>query len=109
MTWSVEYTRTAERDLRGILDYISIELAEPVTARRLARLIIGEIAKLSEMPERFRLTEEEPWRSMRLRQFAVKNYLVFYMPVEARRTVYIVRIFYGGRDIRRQLEGIELP
>ena len=40
-----EYTRTAERDLRGILDYISIELAEPVTARRLARLIIGEIAK----------------------------------------------------------------
>ena len=107
MTWSLEYTRTAERDLRGILDYISIELAEPVTARRLVRLIIGEIAKLSEMPERFRVYDREPWRSRNLRVMPVDNYLVFYIPDHQVKTVTVLRIMYGGRDIDAQLRKMQ--
>ena len=65
--------------------------------------IMKEIRVLDEMPLRFRLYEEEPWHSEGLRFFSVDNYLVFYLPDETKNTVSIVRIMYGGRDIRRQL------
>jgi toxin ParE1/3/4 len=41
--------------------------------------------------------------TMGLRFFPVDNYLVFYLPKETDKMVYIVRIMYGGRDIRKQL------
>lgn len=40
--------------------------------------------------------------------FPVDNYLVFYLPNETKNTVSIVRIMYGGRDIRRQLSETEM-
>lgn len=65
--------------------------------------IMKEIRALEEMPMRFRLYGEEPWYSAGLRFFPVDNYLVFYLPNELKSTVSIVRIMYGGRDIRGQL------
>lgn len=64
---------------------------------------MNEIRGLDEMPMRFRLYEDEPWHSRGLRFFPVDNYLVFYLPKEFTNTVDIIRIIYGGRDIRRQL------
>lgn len=104
MTWEIQYSEEAKQDLRAIIQYISYDLGEPGVARNLARNIMAEIAKLDDMPMRYRLFEEEPWCSQGLRVFAVKNYLVFYCPQEENRTVYIVRILYGGRDIRNQLK-----
>ncbi len=67
-----------------------------------------EIRSLEEMPMRYRLYDE-PWRSQGLRFFPVNNYLVFYITNETERSVTIVRIMYGGRDISRQLsETLEL-
>ena len=40
--------------------------------------------------------------------FSVDNYLVFYLRDETQNTVSIVRIMYGGRDIRRQLSETEM-
>ena len=67
-----------------------------------------EIRSLDNMPMRFRLYDEEPWHSAGLHFFPVDNYLVFYLPDESRKTVNIVRIMYGGRDIRRQLSETEM-
>ena len=63
---------------------------------------------LDEMPMRFRLYDEEPWRSVGLRFFPVDNYLVFYLPDESKNTVSIVRIMHGGRDVRSQLNETEI-
>ncbi len=70
--------------------------------------IMKEIRALDEMPMRFRLYEEEPWHSEGLRFFPVDNYLVFYLADETQNTVGIVRIMYGGRDIRKQLSETEM-
>ena len=35
--------------------------------------------------------------------FSSLKHLVFYLPDETKNTVYIVRIIYGGRDIKKQL------
>lgn len=102
-TWKVVYTEQAERDLRDIYEYIAFSLLEPETARKQVQRIMDEVAKLYEMPFRFRLYEKEPWRSKGLHILPVDNYLVFYFPVESTKTVAIIRIMYGGRDIDAQL------
>ena len=103
MKWEIFYSEESKRDLRKILDYISKELHEPGIARNLVRHILGEIGKLDEMSNRRALYDEEPWRSQGLRSFPVKNYLVLYVANEANHSVQIVRVVYGGMDIRRQL------
>lgn len=108
MRWDVVYTERARRDLRGIYEYISYNLLAPETATGQTQRIMKEIRALDEMPMRFRLYDEEPWRSVGLRFFPVDNYLVFYLPDESKNIVNIVRIMYGGRDVRKQLNGTKI-
>lgn len=108
MSWNIVYTAGARRDLRKIYEYIAQDLSAPETAAGQVQRIMREIRTLDEMPMRFRLYEEEPWRSEGVRFFPVDNYLVFYLPEEPGNTVSIIRIMYGGRDIRRQLSELEM-
>jgi toxin ParE1/3/4 len=103
MSWKIAYSGKARQDLRSIYEYIANELCVPDTAAKQARRILQNIKSLSEMPLRYRLYVDEPWHSMGLRFFPVDNYLVFYLPKETDKIVYIVRIMYGGRDIGKQL------
>ncbi len=101
--WTVVYSEHAENDLRGIYEYIAFSLLEPGIARNQTRRIMDAAAKLSLMPLHHRLYEKEPWHSKGLRVLPVDNYLVFYLPVEAQKTVVVVRIMYGGRNVGEQL------
>lgn len=103
MSWGIVYTAGAKRDLRGSYEYIAHDLLAPEAASGQTQRIMKKIRALDEMPMRFRLYGEEPWHSAGLRFFPVDNYFVFYLPDETKSTVSIVRIMYGGRDIRRQL------
>ena len=107
MNWDVEFTDQARRDLRDILDYITNALQEPQVAVKLVRQITKEILSLNQMPMRYRLYDEEPWKSQGLRCFPVKKYLIFYYPDEPQNTVYAVRVIYDGQDISRQLNETE--
>ena len=66
--------------------------------------LMERIRSLSEMPMRYRLYGDEPWHSRGLRFFSIDNYFVFYLSEENDNIVYIVRIMYSGRDVRRQLK-----
>lgn len=104
MRYQIFYTAGAKRDLRGIYSYIAEDLLVPDTAAGQVQRIMKEIRSLEEMPMRYRLYDDEPWHSLGLRFFPVDNYLVFYLPDDNTNAVRIVRIMYGGRDIRRQLD-----
>ena len=104
MSFEVQYTVKARQDLRNIYEYIAYDLLVPETAARQAQRIMKEIEALNEMPMRYRLYDDEPWHRQGVRFFPVDNFLVFYLPDKVKHTVYIVRIIYGGRDIRNQLE-----
>ena len=103
MSSEVIYSARARQDLRNIYEYISYDLLVPETATRQTRRIMKEIRLLDEMPMRHRLYDDETWHSQGVRFFPVDNYLVFYLPDETKNTVYIVRIIYSGRDIKKQL------
>lgn len=103
MTYKVKISETAEKDIRKIYEYIAFELLSPSVAAAQVERIEKNILSLDEMPMRFRIYENEPWKSRGLRVMPVDNYLVFYIPYEENHTVNILRIMYGGRDIEKQL------
>lgn len=105
--WTVVYTEQAERDLRNIFEYIAFSLLEPEIAKNQVLRIMEAVAKLNEMPLRYHLYEKKPWHSKGLRVLPIDNYLAFYLPVEAKTMVAVIRIMYGGRDIEEQLQQTE--
>ena len=107
MTWLVDYADSAKQDLREIYLYIKDVLLEPVIAENQTDRIMDAADALDHMPLRCRLYDNEPWRSKGLRILPVDNFVVLYVPDEARNLVKIMRIAYGGRDIDALLEQTE--
>ena len=98
MKYDVVIESTAERDLYGILTYISETLLEPAGAKRIYAAIKEQVLSLSNMPLRYALIDEEPYRSMGVRKIPVENYIAFYIVDEAHDTVHVLRILYNRRD-----------
>ena len=98
-SYNVNYSEEAYEDLREIYDYVANELLVPITAENLLKNIRTAIRSLSNMPSRHTLVDWEPWHSMKMRQFPVENFIVYYFIEEDKRIVTVVRIFYNGRDI----------
>lgn len=104
MIFNVVYTSEARQDLRDIYEYIAYELLAPEAASGQTDRIMKAARSLEQMPMRHRRYEEEPWHSQGLRLLPVDNYLIFYLPDETNNTVSIIRIMYGGRDVKKQLD-----
>ena len=107
-TYQIKITKQARRHLLGIRDYIAKELLAPETARDMIALLKEKISSLSEMPDRIKLTEEEPWRSDGIHQMRVKNYYIYFWIDEEHRVVQITAVIYVMRDQFAQLEKMEL-
>lgn len=104
ISYSVEISEQAAKDLNGVFEYIAYELRSVQSAvGQLSRLEKG-ILSLDQMPERFRRYNREPWYSRGLRIMPVDNFCVFYIPDTERKIVSIVRVMYGGRNIEAELD-----
>mgnify|MGYP004444134741 CR=1 FL=1 len=103
MMYEVIISTQAEEDMRGIYEYIALELKSPENAAGQLDRFEKNILSLDTMPNRYRSYEREPWHSRGLRVLPVDNFVVLYIPDEDRRSVTIVRVMYGGRDIENQL------
>ena len=57
------------------------------------------LRSLDFMPARYTLVEWKPWHSMKMHQFPVENFIVYYLVDDKERTVTVARIFYSGCDI----------
>ncbi len=103
MIWKIEYTKKALSDIDAIHDYIANVLSEPGIAESLVLLIMKSVRSLEQMPNRHHLAEQDALSKQGIRIMPVKNHLVIYQPCEEKKTVHILRIIYGGRDISKQL------
>lgn len=66
--------------------------------------IADEILTLNTFPERFRIMESEPEKSMELRRMLVDNYSVFYTVREDE--VIVTDVLYTASDIEARLRGL---
>lgn len=108
MSYKIIYTEEAEQDLVNIYRYIALELLVPETAKKQIDRIMQAVQGLDEFPLRHKLYQKEPWHSKGLRVLPVDNYLVFYTVIEEEKTVAVVRIMYGGRNIDLQLSDTKI-
>ncbi|WP_294160629.1 type II toxin-antitoxin system RelE/ParE family toxin [uncultured Selenomonas sp.] len=97
--YTVVYTTEAKNDLFEIYAHIAYDLEAPEAAKEQVTRIRAEIRTLDFMPARYEAVRWEPWKSLNMRRIPVNRFVIYYAIDEAQRTVTIVRIFYGGRDV----------
>ena len=103
MNYKINLTPKAQSDLKEIFRYIAVDLQSIQNATGQLDRLEKAISSLEQMPECYRVQDKEPWRRRNLRIMTVDNYLVLYVPNKEERTVTVIRIMYGGRDIDSQL------
>lgn len=104
MIYTIKITDQADNDIRNIYEYIAYELQSPENAGSQLDRIKKCIMSLDDMPERYRSYDREPWKSRGLHIVPVDNYCVLYIVDNNDRTVFVMRVMYGGRDIDVQLD-----
>ncbi|NMM65082.1 type II toxin-antitoxin system RelE/ParE family toxin [Clostridium sp. P21] len=97
-TYNIQITEPAEEDLYEIGVYISKELLEPETAKKVISKIAKEINSLADMPLRNALVVDERLAYNGIRKIIVNNYIIFYVVNDESKTVTIIRVLYSRRD-----------
>ena len=97
--YRVNYSASAKNDLRAIFTYIAHPLKARLTAARQINRLKAAALALDSFPERHEIVERGYGRT-EIRKFSVDNYIVFYSVNSQTKIVTIVRIFYGGRDVK---------
>ena len=107
MDWHVEIAAQAENDITEIYWYIAYTLLEPGIAWNQIERIRKNINKLSNMPERFPIIDEEPWKSRGVRRLIIDNYVAFYVLDAELNTVKVIRVLYARRNFIEILNTME--
>ncbi len=106
--YEVKVTRQALEQMREITHYISYDLMAPEAADNLLDDLKSSILKLSVLPKKHPLIEEEPWRSEGVRKIVVKNFLVYYWVDDEYNKVQITAVIYSKRDQIKQLKNMDM-
>jgi plasmid stabilization system protein ParE len=102
--YKVIITNHALRSMTEIRDYIALELLNPSAAIAHLELFRSEMKKLSDMPERHKLIDEQPWHDEGIRKVKAKNYYIYFWISEEEAVVYVTDVIYAGRDQPKRLE-----
>ena len=78
--YKIMYSPAAYADLDNIVSYIIDHFKDRKAAKNLSDAIRSKVRSLDDMPERFAQVEWEPWASMNMHRFPIKNYIVFSRP-----------------------------
>ena len=99
--YKVQITDKALADMGEIYNYIAIQLQAPENEIGQYNRIAKAIEELNIFPEKVKLMESEPERTMGLRQLVIDNYSAFYVIKDMK--VIVIRVLYSAMDISRRL------
>ena len=106
MSYEVIFTSIARNDLDDAVGYISEELCNVSAAERLAQEIYNNLKNISEFPKIGRAIDEI-FSPQPLRWVLADGYLIIYSIDESSKTINIVRIVNGKRDLEAALDEVE--
>ena len=93
----------AQADMEDIFRYIAEELCNPDAATGLINDMEQSLNRVCENPFACPLVRSKLIRDKTLRKLIVKNYIVFYRPVEPKQEIQVVRVLYGMMDYEKYL------
>lgn len=94
-----EFTDSASRDPDDVLNYIAVNLKNPDAAKDFFDGIKAEIRNICSFPDSAEEVENEFVIFRGVRRVTVGNYNLYYYPYEGNKTVTVLRIIYGKRDL----------
>lgn len=103
MGYKIALTELAARDLDSITEYIAERLSNPTAAAAFLDAVDECFGNWETMPLMFARCRDTRLRSMGYRRAVIKNYVMIYRVAESKKTVYILRFFYGARDYEKLL------
>ncbi len=98
MTYKIQISKAAEKDLVCAADYIEFTLFNPKAASDLLDLVEEEVGRLAHSPKIHKIADDPALKSLGIRFIPIKNYLAFYVIDEGSKTVHLVRFLYGKRN-----------
>ena len=98
MSYKLIVSRDAHEDLAGIVRYIADELENGEAAASFLDDIEVRYKRVVDNPHIYVLCNDARLVGMGYRKIVIKNYLILYRIDEENKTVYIIRIVYGGLD-----------
>ena len=97
--YQYHFTKKAEADLEEILSYISIELSNHEAAASFLKDLLAVIASICSVPKIGRIVENEFLPDKEIRKSLVGNYVLYYLPDTEEKSIYVLRILYGRRNL----------
>ena len=104
MKYKLKFSKQAAADLGETFDYISLTLKAKTAAKNLMCKMDKAINTLREFPESCPLCSDDTLHEMNYRRLVVDNFVVIYLVDKKAAAVFIVRIFYGGRDYTKYIK-----
>lgn len=101
MKYDINFTETAEADLRNIALYITETSKEINIAIDFVNELQEQCNRLSDFPSIGAYPKDFVLKSLGYRFLVHKEYLIFYTIEEAEKSVYIQAIFHGKKDYNR--------
>ncbi len=98
------FTQKAVRDLEEILHYISVELSNPQAATRLNTHIFQNIDILRNFPEMGAIVDNEFIKDKTVRKVTVGHFILYYKNHYDAKSITILRILYGKRNLNEILK-----
>ena len=102
-----QLTQKAEADLDDIVSYIAVELSNPKAASDFLDRFDRVIEETRTFPESGSPVINEFLPVTNIRKNYVGNYIVFYLPDFSAKTIYVLRILYGKRNINEILRSMD--
>lgn len=96
----------AEMDLEDIVSYISIELSNSQAATAFVDKLLISIEEIKRFPESGICVDNEFVQNRAVRKKLIGNYIMYYLPDLKTKTIYVLRIVYGRRNIDEILRSL---
>jgi plasmid stabilization system protein ParE len=104
-TYRVDWTNSAEKDMRGIRRYISRQFSSQ-RARMYEKTIRFTVSdKLFSMPQKYRRLDDPLLAALGYRRMYVKSHTVLFVIEEEEKVVKVERVIHSKRDLINVLRG----
>ena len=97
--YQYHFTKKAISDLDEILSYISVKLSNPDAASSFLKDVQTVIASICSLPKIGRIVDNEFLPNREIRKSLVGNYVLYYLPDTEEKSIYVLRILYGRRNL----------
>lgn len=106
--WGYRMTQKAGADLDDIVGYLTVELSNPTAASDFVYKLQDSIEKIRSFPESSPLVVNDFMPDTKVRKKSVGNYIVYYLPDDAEKMIFILRIIHSRRNMDEILRELHM-